>query len=165
MRTILNLILVCILLTCQQHIAAQSYHLGEQKSSFAYRSLYANPNAVKVVKPAENIEYPSDHALQIQNIASNEDIEKTQRYHKQLNRLETALHSAGIYTGKVYSIYNKIYKSTPQTKEDIEKLLTIQTVVLLYLNSNATEYPDLEKQLTKASSVDEQVKIFLSYSK
>lgn len=166
MKTIIKFsMLFCILFAFQHNLVAQSCHLGEQKSSFAYRSLYANPNAVKVVKPAENIEYPSDHALQIQDIASNEDIEKSQRIHQQLKKLEAALNSAGFYSGKVYSIYNKIYKTTPQTQENVEKLLTIQTVVLTYLNSKANEYPNLEKQLKKASSIDEQIQIFLSYAK
>jgi hypothetical protein len=93
-------------------------------------------------------------------------VQKLERVHHQLSRLVGVLNSQGIYIGKVYSIYNKIYKSTPlTTEESIDNLINIQYVVLTYLNSQATAYPQLEKELKNATTIEEQRDIFLSYYK
>ena len=52
MKTTLNLILVCLLLICQQQVTAQSYQLGRRTSSFYYGSLYKYPSSMKKVVAA-----------------------------------------------------------------------------------------------------------------
>lgn len=109
----------------------------------------------------------SSNNVQTPQVAvSNEKAQKAERIHSQLSRLAGVLNSQGIYIGKVYSIYNKIYKSTPlTTDENIDNLLNIQSVVLTYLNSQTTAYPQLEKELKNATTIEEQREIFLSYHK
>ena len=109
----------------------------------------------------------SSNNVQTPQVAvSNEKAQKAERIHGQLSRLAGVLNSQGIYIGKVYSIYNKIYKSTPlTTDENIDNLLNIQSVVLTYLNSQTTAYPQLEKELKNATTIEEQREIFLSYHK
>ena len=155
MRTILNLILVCILLTCQQHIAAQSYNLGTQKQSFAYETLYANQHGMSQVVKSNNEMVNTQPA---QPLASPEDIQKCERVHKQIVKLSQH------YTGsRSFSKYNDIYKSLSQTQENILNLQKIQMVVISYLNSQGEVFPQIEKQLKNASSTEEEIQIFLSY--
>ena len=49
MKIVRNLLLLCILLICQQYMVAQSYDLGKQKQSFSYKSLYRNSAKKEVV--------------------------------------------------------------------------------------------------------------------
>ena len=157
MRTILNLILVCILLTCQQHIAAQSYNLGTQKQSFAYKTLYANQHGMSQVVKSNNEMVNTQPA---QPLASPEDIQKCEQVHKQIVKLSQH------YTGsRSFSKYNDIYKSLSQTQENILNLQKIQMVVISYLNSQGAAFPQIEKQLKNASTMQEEIKIFLSYYK
>ena len=79
--------------------------------------------------------------------------------HKQIIKL-----SEHYYGGQVLKKYNNIYKSMPQTQENMLNLQKIQYVVILYLNSKGSAYPTLEKQLKNASSIEEDIAIFLSYS-
>ena len=157
MRTILNLILVCILLTCQQHIAAQSYNLGTQKQSFAYETLYANQHGMSQVVKSNNEMVNTQPA---QPLASPEDIQKCEQVHKQIVKLSQH------YTGsRSFSKYNDIYKSLSQTQENIDNLQKIQMVVISYLNSQGEVFPQIEKQLKNASSMEEEIAVFLSYYK
>lgn len=157
MRTILNLILVCILLTCQQHIAAQSYNLGTQKQSFAYETLYANQHGMSQVVKSNNEMVNTQPA---QPLASPEDIQKCEQVHKQIVKLSQH------YTGsRSFSKYNDIYKSLSQTQENILNLQKIQMVVISYLNSQGEVFPQIEKQLKNASSMEEEIAVFLSYYK
>lgn len=143
MRIVRNLVLLCILLICQQHIVAQNYNLGKQKQSFAYKTLYAN----QVVK---NNNETINHQP-IQPLASVKDTHK-----------EILLNS---YGGIVFKVYNNIYKSITYTRENKLKLQRIQSVVLTYFESQGLVYPNLKKQLKKTSSMEEQINIFLSYYK
>ena len=141
MRIVRNLVLLCILLICQQHIVAQNYNLGKQKQSFAYKTLYAN----QVVK---NNNETINHQP-IQPLASVKDTHK-----------EIVFNTWG---GIVFKVYNNIYKSITYTHENILKLQKIQSVVLTYFESQGLVYPNLKKQLKKTSSMEEQINIFLSY--
>ena len=89
MRTILNLILVCILLTCQQHIAAQSYNLGTQKQSFAYETLYAKRPQKSQVENSQVVKSNNEmvNTQPAQPLASPEDIQKCEQAHKQIVKL------------------------------------------------------------------------------
>jgi hypothetical protein len=69
------------------------------------------------------------------------------------------------YGGQVLNKYNNIYKSMPQTQENMLNLQEIQYVVILYLNTKGNAYPTLAKELKKATSMDEEIAIFLSYYK
>ena len=67
--------------------------------------------------------------------------------------------------GQVLTKYNNIYKSMPQTEENILNLQKIQMVVISYLNSKGSLYPTLEKELKNAALVEAEIQIFLSYYK
>lgn len=155
MRTILNLILVCILLICQQNIVAQSYNLGTQKQSFAYETLYANQHGMSQVVKSNNEMVNTQPA---QPLASPEDIQKCEKVHKQIVKL-TNYYSGG----QVFKKYNNIYKTISQTQENIDNLQKIQMVVISYLNSQGEVFPQIEKQLKNASTMQEEIQIFLSY--
>lgn len=148
MRIVRNLILLCALLICQQHIVAQIYNLGKQKQSFAYETLYAN-SAPKtpVVKNSNEI----IKTQPIQPLASVKDTHK-----------EIVFNS---YGGIVFKVYNNIYKSITYTHENILKLQKIQSVVLTYFESQEPVYRNLKNQLKNTSSMEEQMNIFLSYYK
>ena len=185
MRRVHNLILLCMLLICQQHIVAQSYKLGKQKHSFSYESLYKHSSAVKKVTVVEKTtpkpvvketpqsivnETPKSVVKEVVEPvwnesdiekASNEEIQKLQRAHQQLNQLC----GQTIYDSNAFNIYCRLYKSAPQTKKNVQTLMKIQMVVLKYYSSRTTSYPDLEKRLKGASSLSEQKNILLSYSK
>lgn len=157
MKTIQRLVLICILFTCQQYITAQSYNLGKQKQSFAYETLYANQHGMSQVVKSNNEMVNTQPA---QPLASPEDIQKCEQVHKQIVKLSQH------YTGsRSFSKYNDIYKSLSQTQENILNLQKIQMVVISYLNSQGAAFPQIEKQLKNASTMQEEIKIFLSYYK
>ena len=147
MRRVYNLIMLCILLICQQDIVAQSYNLGKQKESFAYKTLYAN-HAQKTVK--NNNETINTQSTQ--KMASVEEIHK-----------EIALNYC--YGGIVFKKYSNIYKFLNQRQKDTLDLQKIQFVVLAFFESQKTAYPTLEKEIKNAISMDEEIAIFLSYYK
>ena len=96
-----------------------------------------------------------------QPIAITNDFQtKCAQIHKQIIKL-----SEHYYGGQVLKKYNNIYKSMPQTEENMFKLQKIQYVVISYLNSKGSAYPTLEKELKNASSMEEEIAIFLSYYK
>lgn len=157
MKTIQRLVLICILFKCQQYITAQSYNLGKQKQSFAYETLYANQHGMSQVVKSNNEMVNTQPA---QPLASPEDIQKCEQVHKQIVKLSQH------YTGsRSFSKYNDIYKSLSQTQENILNLQKIQMVVISYLNSQGAAFPQIEKQLKNASTMQEEIKIFLSYYK
>ena len=157
MKRVYNLIVLCILLICQQNIVAQSYNLGKQKQSFAYETLYANQHGMSQVVKSNNEMVNTQPA---QPLASPEDIQKCEQVHKQIVKLSQH------YTGsRSFSKYNDIYKSLSQTQENILNLQKIQMVVISYLNSQGEVFPQIEKQLKNASTMQEEIKIFLSYYK
>ena len=152
MRKVYNLIVLCILLICQQNIVAQSYNLGTQKQSFAYETLYANS--------AQRIQVVNTNTQPTQPMASPEDIQKCEQVHKRIIKLTNYY-----YGGQVFKKYNNIYEYMPQTQENMLNLQKIQYVVISYLNSKGNAYPTLEKELKNAASVEEEIAIFLSYYK
>ena len=157
MKRVYNLIVLCILLICQQNIVAQSYNLGKQKQSFAYETLYANQHGMSQVVKSNNEMVNTQPA---QSLASPEDIQRCEQVHKQIVKLSQH------YTGsRTFSKYNDIYKSLSQTQENILNLQKIQMVVISYLNSQGEVFPQIEKQLKNASTMQEEIKIFLSYYK
>ena len=169
MRIIRNLILLGILLICQQYIVAQSYNLGKQKQSFAYETLYAN-HAQKTPVVKNNNETTTRYTQPIaietidtqptQPMASAEDIQKCEQVHKQILKL------TNYYSGsQVFKKYNNIYKTISQTQENIDNFQKIQYVVISYLNSKGNACPNLDKELKNASSMKEEIAIFLSYYK
>ena len=96
-----------------------------------------------------------------QPIAITNDFQtKCAQIHKQIIKL-----SEHYYGGQVLKKYNNIYKSMPQTVENMLNLQKIQYVVISYLNSKGSAYPTLEKELKNASSMEEEIAIFLSYYK
>ena len=94
-------------------------------------------------------------------MASEEEIQRLQRAHKQLNQLC----SQTIYDSNAFDIYCHLYKSTPQTKENVQTVMKIHMVVLRYYTTQTTCYPNLAKRLKGSSSLSEQKNILLSYSK
>ena len=102
MRIVRNLILLCMLMVCQQYVTAQKYNLGKQKQSFAYETLYANQAGVsKVIQEVE-----TTNTLPAQQMASPEDIQKCEQMHKQIVKL-TNYYSEGRLCKK----YNNILGS------------------------------------------------------
>lgn len=96
-----------------------------------------------------------------QPIAITNDFQtKCAQIHKQIIKL-----SEHYYGGQVLKKYNNIYKSMPQTAENMLNLQKIQYVVISYLNSKGSAYPTLEKELKNAASVEEEIAFFLSYYK
>ena len=96
-----------------------------------------------------------------QPIAITNDFQtKCAQIHKQIIKL-----SEHYYGGQVLKKYNNIYKSMPQTVENMLNLQKIQYVVISYLNSKGSAYPTLEKELKNAASMEEEIAIFLSYYK
>lgn len=152
MKRVYNLIVLCILLICQQDIVAQSYNLGKQKQSFAYETLYANS--------AQRIQVVNTNTQSTQPMASAEEIQKCEQVHRQILRL-----TEHYYVDHVFKKYNNIYKSIPPMQENIDNLQKIQYVVISHLNSQGTAFPQIEKQLKNAASVEAEIQIFLSYYK
>jgi hypothetical protein len=114
-----------------------------------------NSNASVAAQEVETINIQST-----QPMASPEDIQKCEQVHKQIVKL-TNYYSGG----QVFTKYNNIYKSMPQTQENILNLQKIQMVVISYLNSKGSLYPTLENQLKNASSTEAEISVFLSYYK
>ena len=162
MKTIQRLVLICILFTCQQYITAQSYNLGRQKQSFAYETLYAKRPQKSQLEKSQVVKSNNEmvNTQPAQPLASPEDIQKCEQVHKQIVKLSQH------YTGsRSFNKYNDIYKSLSQTQENIDNLQKIQYVVISYLNSKGEVFPQIEKQLKNASTMQEEIKIFLSYYK
>ncbi|MBO5673154.1 MAG: hypothetical protein J6S09_02550 [Paludibacteraceae bacterium] len=159
MRRVYNLIMLCILLICQQHVVAQSYNLGRQKQSFAYETLYANQHGMSlVVKSNNEITQPT------QPMASPEYIQKCEQVHKRIETLINRTFLSGQFQyKKVSDVYKKLYHVLPFTEENLIIIQKIQTIVIEYFKSETNTYPLLQNQLKNASSTEEEIQIFLSY--
>lgn len=153
MKRVYNLIVLCILLICQQYIIAQSYNLGKQKQSFAYKTLYASYEQGSQVIINNNQPVNAQNAQDVIN------------RHRQIVQLINNL--AGQSTSKytVCDVYMKIYQSYQKAQDKFLQLQEIQNVVITYLRNNKTIYPNLENQLKNASSMEEEIAVFLSYYK
>lgn len=77
MKKVRNLILLCMLLICQQYITAQSYNLGKQKQSFAYETLYAYHAQIPQVVNNETVNtQPTETTADVEDIHSVEEKQK-----------------------------------------------------------------------------------------
>lgn len=176
MKRVYNLIVLCILLICQQNIVAQNYNLGTQKQSFAYETLYAKQPQKSQVEKSQVVKskrpwlffgreivktqpiQKTPTEAELKAIKIKEDIQKIKQTHKSIIKLTSSFP----YT-TTYDIYEKIYKKLLNTEAYLQTIQKIQPVVILYLNSRGTAFPQIEKQLKNASSVKEEIQIFLSY--
>lgn len=142
-----------MLFICQQYITAQNYNLGKQKQSFAYKTLYASYEQGSQVIINNNQPVNAQNAQDVIN------------RHRQIVQLINNL--AGQSTSKytVCDVYMKIYQSYQKAQDKFLQLQEIQNVVITYLRNNKTIYPNLENQLKNASSMEEEIAIFLSYYK
>ena len=145
----------------QERIAAEN---AEQERIAAERAEQARIAAEKVEQ--ERIATEETKQAQIaakkaeQQMASAEDIQKCEQVHKRIIKLTNYY-----YGGQVFKKYNNIYEYMPQTQENMLNLQKIQYVVISYLNSKGNAYPTLENQLKNASSMEEEIAVFLSYYK
>ena len=89
-----------------------------------------------------------------------EEIQKIKQTHKSIIKLTSSFPYS-----TAYDIYEKLYKKLLNTEENLQTIRKIQPVVILYLNSRGTAFPQIEKQLKNSSSIEEQINIFLSYYK
>ena len=96
MKRVYNLIVLCILLICQQDIVAQSYNVGKQTQSFAYKTLYAKrPQKSEVVKSNNEVvkTQPIQKApteAELKAIQIKEDIQKIKQTHKSIIKLTSS---------------------------------------------------------------------------
>lgn len=151
----------------QARIAAER---AEQERIAAERAEQARIAAARIAaERAEQERIAAENAEQAhiadkkgtQPIAITNDFQtKCAQIHKQIIKL-----SEHYYGGQVLKKYNNIYKSMPQTVENMLNLQKIQYVVISYLNSKGSAYPTLEKELKNASSMEEEIAFFLSYYK
>ena len=160
MKTIQRLVLICILFTCQQYITAQSYNLGRQKQSFAYETLYANQHGMSQVVKSNNEMVNTQPA---QNKVTDKNEQKVLTTHKKIIQLINNLTGNSTFKSIVVDVYIKIYQSSKNTQDEFLHLQQIQHVVLTYLENKASIYPDIVKQLQNASTMQEEIQIFLSY--
>ena len=155
-----------------QHVAARATIIefldenGNPTVSESYRPSNTHTTTV-TTQPIKNSstnvsvqEVETTNSQPISPMASAEDIQKCERGHKQLVKL-----SQNYPGSKSFNKYNKIYKSLPKTQENIDNLRKIQYVVISYLTSQGTAFPQIENQLKNASSMEEEIAIFLSYYK
>lgn len=170
MRKVYNLIVLCILLICQQNIVAQSYNLGTQKQSFAYETLYAKqPQKSQLEKSqVENSQVVKSNNEMLntqsaQKKVTNQIEQKVLTTHKKIIQLINNLTGNSTFKSIVVDVYIKIYQSSKNTQDAFLHLQQIQHVVLTYLENKASIYPDIVKQLQNASSMQEEIQIFLSY--
>lgn len=88
------------------------------------------------------------------------DLSYVQKKDQQIKKL-----SKYKYIGKIYDIYDSLYKSLSTEEKNISTLFKIQMVVVECFNSNGKSYPNLNKQLTESATMQDQIDIFLSYYK
>ena len=93
----------------------------------------------------------------IQQMASAEDVQKCEQVHTRIVNL-----ARYFPVNNVFNKYDNLYKKLPKTEENIQNLKKIQTIVIAYFNSNGSLYPYLSNQLKSATSMEEQITIFLS---
>jgi hypothetical protein len=161
MKITQRFMLVCIFLTCQQYLAAQSYNLGWRKQSFAFETLYATHAQVPQVINNDK----TANTQKAQKILTNENEQNVTQGHKQIVQLINNLAGQSTFKHTVCDAYMKIYQSYQKSQEMFLQLQRIQHVVVGYLRTNMTTCPELENQLNNASSMEEEIQIFLSYYK
>ena len=146
----------------QERIAAEKAEQERIAAERAEQERIAAEKAEQARIAAENAEQAHIADKKgTQPIAITNDFQtKCAQIHKQIIKL-----SEHYYGGQVFKKYNNIYKSMPQTEENMLNLQKIQYVVISYLNSKGSAYPTLEKELKNASSMEEEIAVFLSYYK
>ena len=146
----------------QERIAAEIAEQARIAAERVEQESIAAENAEQERIAAENAEQAHIADKKgTQPIAITNDFQtKCAQIHKQIIKL-----SEHYYGGQVLKKYNNIYKSMPQTEENMLNLQKIQYVVISYLNSKGSAYPTLEKELKNAASVEEEIAFFLSYYK
>ena len=146
----------------QARIAAERAKQARIAAERAEQARIAAERAEQARIAAENAEQAHiADKKSTQPIAITNDFQtKCAQIHKQIIKL-----SEHYYGGQVLKKYNNIYKSMPQTEENMLNLQKIQYVVISYLNSKGSAYPTLEKELKNAASMEEETAIFLSYYK
>ena len=146
----------------QARIAAERAKQARIAAERAEQARIAAERAEQARIAAENAEQAHiADKKSTQPIAITNDFQtKCAQIHKQIIKL-----SEHYYGGQVLKKYNNIYKSMPQTEENMLNLQKIQYVVISYLNSKGSAYPTLEKELKNAASMEEEIAIFLSYYK
>ena len=146
----------------QARIAAEKAEQARIAAEKAEQARIAAEKAEQARIAAENAEQARIAAEKSrQQIVNINDLQaKCAQIHKQIIKLTEYYHG-----GQVFNKYNNIYKSMPQTQENMLNLQEIQYVVISYLNSKGNAYPTLAKELKKATSMDEEIAIFLSYYK
>lgn len=151
-----------MLFICQQYITAQNYNLGKQKQSFAYKTLYAN-RAQKTPLVKNTNDTINTQSIQPKVIDKNE--QQVLTTHKEIIQSINDLAGNSTFKSTVMDVYIKIYQSSKKEQEELLQLQQIQYVVLTYLENKARIYPNLENQLINASSMEDEIAIFLSYYK
>lgn len=155
-----------------QHVAARATIIefldenGNPTVSESYRPTNTHTTTV-TAQPIKNSstnvsvqEVETTNSQPTSPMASAEDIQKCEQVHKQI------IKSTNYYSGgQVFKKYNNIYKYMPQTQENILNLQKIQYVVISHLNSQGTAFPQIEKELKNASSMEAEIAVFLSYYK
>ena len=163
-----------------QHVAARATIIefldenGNPTVSESYRPTNTHTTTV-TAQPIKNSntnvpvqEVETTNSQPTSPMASAEDVQKCEQVHKQIVKLvKKAQNSWNYKYNKVFSTYNNILYSFQHklTEENIQLITKIQSVVLNYINSETKAYSTLEKQLMNASSMEEEIQIFLSYYK
>ena len=143
----------------QERIAAEQARIAAENAEQAHIAAEKAEQARIAAEKAEQARIAAEKSRQ-QIVNINDLQAKCAQIHKQIIKLTEYYHG-----GQVFNKYNNIYKSMPQTQENMLNLQEIQYVVISYLNSKGNAYPTLAKELKKATSMDEEIAIFLSYYK
>ena len=146
----------------QERIAAEKAEQERIAAERAEQERIAAEKAEQARIAAENAEQAHIADKKgTQPIAITNDFQtKCAQRHKQIIKL-----SEHYYGGQVFKKYNNIYKSMPQTEENMLNLQKIQYVVISYLYSKGNACPNLEKELKNAPSTEAEIAVFLSYYK
>ena len=134
MKRVYNLIVLCILLICQQNIVAQSYNLGWRKQSFAFETLYATHEQIPQVI---NNDTPAN-TQKAQKILTNDNEQNVTKGHKQIVQLINNLAGQSTFKSIVVDVYINIYQSSQKAQEKFLQIQQIQMInyvrkLLIYL--------------------------------
>lgn len=152
MKTIIKFsMLFCILFAFQHNLVAQSCQLGKQKSSFAYRSLYANPNASR-----NTTSTMTNHSTEPISLSTNlKNVEEITNRLKNLNWTYSTL----------YKNYSAVaYMLLEENSEYSNKVLDKINTVIKRILQNKLSKDLVEKEINNANKSGESViQVFLAY--
>ena len=100
-----------------------------------------------------------------QKTLTDQNEQKVIKMHKEIIQLVNDLAGQSTFKSIVVDVYMNIYTSSKKEQEELLQLQQIQYVVLTYLEKKTRIYPNLENQLINASSMEDEIAIFLSYYK